>query len=47
LENTGIRSLDASMTYAETGEVLKQLAAWANALMNPQTAKESFEKLDD
>jgi hypothetical protein len=27
LENTGIRSLDASMTYAETGEVLKQLAA--------------------
>ena len=46
LENTGIRSIDASMTYFETAEVLKQLAAWADALMNPRTAKESFEKLD-
>lgn len=46
LTNDGIRSVDASMTYFETGELLKQLALWADALMNPKTAKESFAKLD-
>lgn len=46
LTNDGISSVDASMTYLETAEVLKQLAAWADALMNPKTAKESFAKLD-
>jgi len=46
LENKCIQSIDASMTYLEAAEVLKQLAAWADALMNPQTARERFEKLD-
>jgi len=46
LTNDGIWSVDASMTYNETGEVLKQLAVWADALMNPKTAKEAFAKLD-
>jgi hypothetical protein len=46
LTNDGLRSIDASMTYLETAEVLKQLGVWADALMNPKTAKESFAKLD-
>jgi hypothetical protein len=46
LTNDGICSVDASMTYIETAEVLKQLAVWADSLMNPKTAKESFNKLD-
>lgn len=39
LENKGLMSVDASLTYAETGEILKDLAKYADALMNPKTAK--------
>lgn len=46
LTNRGLRSVDADLTYEETADVLKQLAVWADALMNPKTAKEAFAKLD-
>jgi hypothetical protein len=46
LTNDGLCSVDAIMSYGETGEILKQLATWADALMNPQTAKEAFANLD-
>jgi hypothetical protein len=40
LENQGLRSIDASITFVETGEVLKELAKYADALSDPKTAKE-------
>lgn len=46
LENIGLRSIDASMTFAETAEVLKELAKYADALMNPATAKDVLNELD-
>lgn len=46
LANDGLRSVDAVLTYRETAEVLEQLAVWANALMDPRTAREAFAKLD-
>ncbi len=46
LTNDGLCSVDASMTYIETAEILRQLEIWANALMNPKTAKEAFARLD-
>ena len=39
LENEGLRSVDANLTYAETAEVLKEIAKYADALSNPKTAK--------
>ena len=39
LSNDGLRSVDTSLTYAETAEVLKELAKYADALSNPATAK--------
>lgn len=38
LDNEGLQSVDSNLTYAETGEVLKELAKYANALVNPKTA---------
>jgi hypothetical protein len=46
LENQGLRSIDTNVTFAESGEVLKDLAKYADALMNPQTAKEALNALD-
>jgi hypothetical protein len=46
LENQGLRSIDASLTFLETGEVLKDLAKYADALSNPRTAKEVLSALD-
>ncbi len=46
LTNTGLQSVDAALSYAETGEVLKDLAKYANALMNPKTAKAAVQALD-
>ncbi len=40
LENEGLRSVDANLTFAETAEVLQELAKFADALSNPSTAKE-------
>ena len=39
LENDGLRSIDAKLSFAETAEVLKDLAIYAGALSNPLTAK--------
>jgi hypothetical protein len=39
LENQGLRSIDTILTYAETAEVLKEIAKYADALSNPKTAK--------
>jgi len=46
LENNGLKSIDATITYAETADTLKELAKYANILMNPASAKEAFQKLD-
>lgn len=46
LTNDGICSVDASLSYDETSEVLKKLATWADALMDPETANESFAKIE-
>jgi hypothetical protein len=34
------------LSYAEAGEVLKDLAKYANALMNPRNAKGAVQALD-
>lgn len=46
LENEGLRSVDANLTYAETAELLKELAKYADALMNPKTAKAAINGLE-
>ena len=46
LENEGLCSIDTRLTYAETGEILKDIAKYADVLMNPKTAKENFNALD-
>ena len=46
LENQGLKSIDVSMTYAETGEVLKELAKYADALSVPASAKNILNELD-
>ena len=46
LENEGLRSVDSNLTYAETGEVLKELAKYADALSNPNTAKAALSASD-
>lgn len=47
LTNSGLQSVDTNVTYAETGDVLKALAKYASALMNPKTAKAAVQALDD
>ena len=42
LTNDGLRSVDAHLTYSETGEVLKDLAKYADALSNPRTASQAL-----
>ncbi len=39
LENEGLRSVDVTLSYDETGEVLKELAKFADALSDPKSAK--------
>ncbi len=46
LENEGLCSIDTRITYVETGEVLKDLAKYATALMTPKTAKANINALD-
>lgn len=38
LANTGLQSIDASLTFAETGDVLADLATYANQMMDPKGA---------
>lgn len=42
LENDGLRSIDAKLSFGETAEILKGLAKYADALSNPTTAKEAL-----
>jgi hypothetical protein len=42
LSDRGLESIDSHMAYSETVEVLRTLAPWANALMDPTTAKEKL-----
>lgn len=46
LENEGLQSVDASLTYSESGEVLKELSTYADALSNPSTAKATLNEVD-
>ncbi|HEY6642974.1 hypothetical protein [Povalibacter sp.] len=46
LENQGIRSTDAHLSFKETAEVLKELAKYADALCDPITAKDKFKDED-
>jgi hypothetical protein len=46
LENDGLRSVDANLTFAETAEVLKELAKYADVLSNPKSAKEKLSEHD-
>lgn len=46
LENEGLKSIDVAMTFAETAAILKELAKYANILMNPATAKAALQELD-
>ena len=39
LDSEGLRSVDAHLSYHETGEILKDLSKYADALSNPSTAK--------
>ncbi len=38
LVNDGLQSIDAALTFAETGDVLNDLARYANQLMDPKGA---------
>lgn len=42
LENAGIRSVDAHLSFTEAAEILRELAEYANALMDPKTASAKF-----
>lgn len=46
LENAGLCSVDTHLSFAETAEVLKDLAKYADALMDPKTAAEKLRALD-
>lgn len=45
LENQGLRSVDATLSYAESGEILNDLAVYADALADPLTAKERLNEM--
>lgn len=40
LTNAGLKSTDATLSYEETGEILRDLAKWANLLVDPTTMGE-------
>ena len=42
LENAGIRSVDARLSFAEAAEILPELAEYADALADPLTARAKF-----
>lgn len=47
LVNAGLRSEDAALSFAETGEVLKFVSAWATALEDPKTAPQKVKEFGD
>jgi hypothetical protein len=42
LTNSGLKSIDTDLTYAETEEVLKDVAKWADVLQDPMSALEKL-----
>jgi len=46
LENDGLRSIDTRLSFSETADVLKDLAKYADALMDPRTAKNAINAID-
>jgi hypothetical protein len=46
LENEGIRSIDTHLSFKETADVLRELAKYADALMDPKTANEKLDASD-
>lgn len=46
LDNQGLRSADKHLTFEETADVLKELAKYANVLVDPLTAMEKFSVSD-
>jgi len=44
LSNEGLVSIDATLTFTETGEVLSDIAKWANILQDPLSAPEELSK---
>jgi hypothetical protein len=44
LRNEGLVSIDSLLTFAETGEVLKDLAKWVNILLDPLSAPEKLKE---
>jgi hypothetical protein len=47
LTNDGLRSTDALLTYAETAEVLRDLAKWANIFVDPRETANKLRELRD
>lgn len=45
LTNDGIQSTDALLTYAETAEILKDIAKWANILVDPREMTSKLREL--
>lgn len=45
LTNGGLRSTDAMLSYEETGEVLTDLAAWADVFVDPRAAADKLAAL--
>jgi len=44
LTNQGLVSIDSTLTFSETGEVLKDLTKWANILQDPLSAPEKLKQ---
>ena len=44
LTNEGLRSTEALLTYAATGDILRDLAKWANVIVDPSDMATSCEK---
>ncbi|HEY3210823.1 MAG TPA: hypothetical protein VGL18_13740 [Actinomycetota bacterium] len=47
LTNEGLRSVDSLLTYAETGDVLRDVAKWANIIVAPTDMANKLRELKD
>jgi urease accessory protein UreF len=45
LANDGLISVDTALTYAETAELLKEIAKWAEVFSDAREAREKLSKL--
>ena len=45
LTNEGIRSTDALLTYGETGEILRDIARWADVMEDPREMRNKLSSL--